>query len=45
MEQHTFKKWKQLLQYTNISFYLEKSGGQNSNLYLNVAYFFNTSVN
>jgi hypothetical protein len=30
---------------TNISLYLEKSGGQISNLYLNVAHFFNTSVN
>ncbi len=30
---------------TNISFYLETSGGQNSNLYLNVALIFNISVN
>jgi hypothetical protein len=30
---------------TNISFYFETSGGQNSNLYLNVAYFLSTSVN
>jgi hypothetical protein len=30
---------------TNISFYLETSDGQNSNLYLNVVQFFNTSIN
>jgi hypothetical protein len=30
---------------TNIYSYLETSGGQSSNLYLNVAHFFNTSVN
>ncbi len=30
---------------TKISFYLETSGGQNSNLFLNVVYFFKTSVN
>jgi hypothetical protein len=30
---------------TNIYSYLETSGGQSSNLYLNVVYFFNTSVN
>ena len=29
---------------TNISSYLGTSGGQSSNLYLNVAHFFNTSV-
>jgi hypothetical protein len=29
---------------TNIKSYLESSGGQNSNLYLNVVHFFNTSV-
>ncbi len=29
---------------TNIYFYLETSGGQSSNLYLNVAHFFNASV-
>ncbi len=29
---------------TNIYSYLETSGGQSSNLYLNVVYFFNTSV-
>ncbi len=30
---------------TNIYSYLETSGGQSSNLYLNVVHFFNTSVN
>jgi hypothetical protein len=30
---------------TNISFYLDTSGGQNSNLYLNVVPFFDPSVN
>jgi hypothetical protein len=30
---------------TNIHSYLETSGGQSSNLYLNVVHFFNTSVN
>jgi hypothetical protein len=30
---------------TNIYSYLETSGGQSSNLYLNVVQFFNTSVN
>jgi hypothetical protein len=30
---------------TNISFYLETSGVQSYNLYLNVVNFFNTSVN
>ncbi len=30
---------------TNIYTYLETSGGQSSNLYLNVVHFFNTSVN
>ncbi len=29
----------------NIYTYLETSGGQSSNLYLNVVHFFNTSVN
>ncbi len=29
---------------TNIYYYLETSGGQSSNLYLNVDQFFNTSV-
>jgi hypothetical protein len=31
-------------QNTNIYSYLETSGGENSNLYLNVLHFFNTSV-
>ncbi len=30
---------------TNIYSYLETSGGQGLNLYLNVVHFFNTSVN
>ncbi len=30
---------------TDISFYLQTSGGQNSNLYLNAIHFFNASVN
>jgi hypothetical protein len=30
---------------TNIYSYLETSGDQSSNLYLNVVHFFNTSVN
>jgi hypothetical protein len=30
---------------TNINSYLETSGGQSSDLYLNVAHFFNASVN
>jgi hypothetical protein len=30
---------------TNIYFYLETSGCQSSNLYLNVVHFFNTRVN
>jgi hypothetical protein len=30
---------------TNIYSYLETSGGKNSNLYLNIVHFFNTSVN
>jgi hypothetical protein len=38
-----FKKCKQLLQY--IYSYLETSGVQSSNLYLNVVHFYNTSVN
>jgi hypothetical protein len=44
MEQHTLKNVNNNLN-TNIYSYLETSGGQNSNLYLNVVYFFNTSVN
>jgi len=30
---------------TNIYSYLEKSGGQSLNLYLNFVHFFNTSIN
>jgi len=30
---------------TNIYYYLETSGGQSSNLYLNVVHFYNNSVN
>jgi len=30
---------------TKITFYLETSGGQSSNLYLNFIYIFNTCVN
>jgi len=44
MEQHALKNIKICLN-TNIYFYLETSGGQSSNLYLNVFHFFNTSVN
>jgi hypothetical protein len=44
MEQHAFKNVRNCL-ITNIYSYLETSGGQSSNLYLNVVHFFNTSVN
>ncbi len=44
MEQHTFKNVNNCLD-TNIYSYLETSGGQIYNLYLNVVHFFNTSVN
>jgi hypothetical protein len=44
MEQHTLNNVKNDLN-TNIYSYLETSGGQSSNLYLNVVHFFNTSVN
>ncbi len=44
MEHHTFKNVNNCLD-TNIYFYLGTSGGQSSNLYLNVVHFFNTSVN
>ncbi len=39
--------FKNVNKYLNINIYsyLETSGGQNSNLYLNVVHFFNTSVN
>jgi hypothetical protein len=44
LEQHTLKNVNNCLN-TNIYSYLETSGGQHSNLYLNVVVFFNTSVN
>jgi hypothetical protein len=44
MEQRTLKNVNNFLN-TNIFSYLETSGGQNSNLYLNVAYFLNTRDN
>jgi hypothetical protein len=44
MEQRTLKNVNNYLN-TNIDCYLETSGGQSSNLYLNVAHFFNTRVN
>ncbi len=44
MEQHTLKNVNICLN-TNIYSYLETSGGQSSNPYLNVVHFFNTRVN
>ncbi len=44
MEQRTLKNVSNYYN-TNIYFYLEASGGQSSNQYLNVVHFFNTSVN
>jgi hypothetical protein len=44
MEQHTLKNVNNYLN-TNIYSYLETSGGQSSNLYLNIVHFINTSVN
>ncbi len=44
MEQHSLKNVNNYM-HINIYSYLETSGGQSSNLYLNVARFFNTSVN
>ncbi len=43
MEQHTLKNVNICLN-TNIYSYLETSGGQSYNPYLNVGYFYNTSV-
>ncbi len=43
MEQHTLKIVNNCL-YTKIYSYLETSGGQSSNLYLNVVIFLNTRV-
>ncbi len=42
MEQCTLKKCKQLFEYQYLL--LETSGGQSSNLSLNIVHFFNTSV-
>ncbi len=44
MEQRTLKKVNNYLN-TNIYSYLETSGGQSSNPYLNVVHFVHTSVN
>ncbi len=44
MEQHTLKNVNNCLNTNNYT-YLETSGGQSSNLHLNVVHFVNTSVN
>ena len=44
MEQHALKNVNNCLK-INIYSYLETTGGQISNLYLNVVHFFNTGVN
>jgi hypothetical protein len=44
MEQHTSKNVNNCWN-TNIYSYLETSGGQSSNPYLNAVHFFNTRVN
>ncbi len=44
MEKHALKNVNNCLN-TNIYSYLETSGGQISNLYLNAVHFFNTGVN
>jgi hypothetical protein len=44
MEQHTFKNVNNCLN-TSIYSYLETSGGQSSDPYLNVVHFFNTRAN
>jgi hypothetical protein len=44
MEQRALKNVNNYLN-TNIYSYLQTSDGQTSNLYLNVAHFFNTGVN
>jgi hypothetical protein len=44
MEQHALKNVNNYLN-TNIYSYLETSGGQSSYLHLNVAHYFDTSVN
>ncbi len=43
IEQYFFKNVSNYLN-TNIYYYLETSGDQSSNLYLNVVHFFNTRV-
>jgi hypothetical protein len=43
MEQHTLKNANNCLN-TNIYSYLETSGGQSSNAYLNVVHFLNTRI-
>ncbi len=43
MEEHALKNVNNCLNTNNYS-YLEASGGQSSNLYLNAVHFFNTSV-
>ena len=43
MEQHTLKNVNNCLN-TNIYYYLETSGGQSSNQYLNVVHFLNTGA-
>jgi len=44
MEQHTLKNVNNCLNTNNYS-YLETSGGQSSNPYLNIVHFFNARVN
>jgi len=44
MEQRALKNVNNCMS-TNIYSYLETSGGQSSNIYLNIVHFFNTSVN
>jgi hypothetical protein len=44
MEQRALKNVNNYLKTNNFS-YLEKSGGQSSNVYLKDVHFFNTSVN
>ncbi len=44
VEQHALKRASKRLK-ANIYSYLETFGGQSSNLYLNVAHFFNNSSN
>jgi hypothetical protein len=44
MEQHTLKNLNNCLN-ASIYSYLDTSGGQSSNIYLNAVHFFNTSGN